>query len=161
MHNHQVQRFNSRYWNPGSEAVDAFTYDWSGKINWWCPPPFLIPCLAQATNTAGTLVVPQWCSAPYWPLLFPDKVHPAEFIKDVVVIPAWESQEPQVHPYSGECPTQNCGACGLIFVAQAESEHIRVARGWIIRVLSSVSLFSHWLRNCVLTIFCWLVGQCV
>ena len=63
------------------------------KINWWCPPPFLIPCLlrhAQATSAAGTLVVPQWCSAPYWPLLFPDGVHPAGFIK-VVILPAWES----------------------------------------------------------------------
>ena len=91
MHNHQVQRFNSRYWNPGSEAVDAFTCDWSGEINWWCPPPFLIPRLlrhAQATRAAGTLVAPQWYSAP---LLFPDGQHPAEFIKEAVVLPAWES----------------------------------------------------------------------
>ena len=68
MHNHQVQRFNSRYWNPDAEAVDTFTCDWSGEINWWCPPPFLIPCLlrhAQVTSATSTLVVPQWCSAPY------------------------------------------------------------------------------------------------
>ena len=34
-HNKQVDRFNRRYWNPGSEAVDAFTVDWSGENNWF------------------------------------------------------------------------------------------------------------------------------
>lgn len=30
-HNCQLPRFNSRCWNPGSEAVDAFTVNWAGK----------------------------------------------------------------------------------------------------------------------------------
>lgn len=80
--NHQLARLNSRYWNPGSEAVDAFTCDWSGEINWWCPPPYLVPRLlghAWETRAVGTLVVPQWCSALYWPLLFPDGKHPAKW----------------------------------------------------------------------------------
>ena len=34
-HNCQLPRFNSRCWNPGTEAVDAFTVDWVGEINWW------------------------------------------------------------------------------------------------------------------------------
>ena len=29
-HNAQLPRFNSRCWNPGSEAVDAFTVNWGG-----------------------------------------------------------------------------------------------------------------------------------
>ena len=94
MHNCQIDRFNSRYWNPGSEAVDAFTCDWSGENNWWCPPPFLIPRLlrhAQGTQAVGTLVAPQWYSAPYWPLLFPDGSHPAEFVKEIMVLPTYES----------------------------------------------------------------------
>ena len=37
-YNTQLPRFNSRYWNPGSEAVDAFTCDWSNECNWLCPP---------------------------------------------------------------------------------------------------------------------------
>ena len=32
--NTQLSRFNSRFWNPGSEAVDAFTCDWAGENNW-------------------------------------------------------------------------------------------------------------------------------
>ena len=41
--NTQLPRFNSRCWNPGSEAVDAFTVNWQGENNWWCPPIVLIP----------------------------------------------------------------------------------------------------------------------
>ena len=47
----QLPRFNSRYCNPGAEAVDAFTCDWSSEMNWWCPPVFLIPrVLRHAQN---------------------------------------------------------------------------------------------------------------
>ena len=59
-HNCQVPRFNSRCWNPGSEAVDAFTVDWSGENNWWCPPIGLIPRVirhAQACRAEGSMVV--------------------------------------------------------------------------------------------------------
>ena len=71
--NSQLPRFNSRFWNPGSEAVDAFTCDWSGENNWWCPPIYLVPRVlghAQETHAKGTLLVPQWPSAPFWPMLF-------------------------------------------------------------------------------------------
>ena len=40
--NAKLPRFNSRNWNPGSEAVDAFTCDWKNENNWWCPPPYLV-----------------------------------------------------------------------------------------------------------------------
>ena len=42
-HNCQIPRFNSRCWSPGSEAIDAFTVNWEGENNWWCPPIGLIP----------------------------------------------------------------------------------------------------------------------
>ena len=38
----QTRMFNSRCWNPGTEAMDAFTVDWAGENNWWCPPVALI-----------------------------------------------------------------------------------------------------------------------
>ena len=71
--NTQLPRFNSRFWNPGVEAVDAFTCDWKDENNWWCPPIYLIPRVlrhAQKTHAKGTLIVPQWFSAPFWPILF-------------------------------------------------------------------------------------------
>ena len=73
-HNCQLPRFNSRCWNPGSEAVDAFTVDWRGENNWWCPPIGLLPRVirhAQACEAQGSMVVPLWLSAPFWPLLCP------------------------------------------------------------------------------------------
>eukprot|EP00731_Ephydatia_muelleri_P018538 Em0011g578a len=73
-YNMQLPRFNSRFASPGAEAVDAFTVNWSGENNWWCPPPVLIPRVlrhAEGCRALGTLVVPCWESAPYWPLLCP------------------------------------------------------------------------------------------
>ena len=73
--NTQLPRFNSHFWNPGTEAVDAFTCDWGDDVNWLCPPPYLIPrtiCHALQTHACDTLIVPEWPSAPYWPMLFPD-----------------------------------------------------------------------------------------
>ena len=73
------------FWNPGSEAVDAFTCDWSGENNWLCPPPFLIPRVIRhtlKTGASGTLVMPKWPSAPFWPMLFPDGCTRAPFITE-------------------------------------------------------------------------------
>ena len=92
--NAQVVRFNSRFWSPGSEAVDAFTCDWGEDNNWWCPPVHLVPRVirhAQNTNAKGTLVVPQWVSSPFWPLLFPDGTSPATFVKEWLELPRTEN----------------------------------------------------------------------
>ena len=81
-YNTQLPRFNSRFWNPGSEGVDAFTCDWSIENNWLCPPIYLIPRAVQHARNcraSGTLVVPEWVSAPFWPMLFPSG-EPAPFI---------------------------------------------------------------------------------
>ena len=81
--NCQLPRFNSQYWSPSSEAMDAFTCDWAGENNWWCPPIYLVPRVihhAQKTRAEGTMIVPQWVSTPFWPLLFPDGINPAGFV---------------------------------------------------------------------------------
>ena len=74
VNNRQLEHFNSRFWDPETEAVDAFTVYWGDDINWWYPPVGLIPRLVQhksKTKAVGTLIVPQWISAPFWPMLFP------------------------------------------------------------------------------------------
>ena len=81
--NSQTERFNSRFWAPGTEAVDAFTCAWDEENNWWVPPLHLIPRVirhAQSTKAKGTLIIPQWVSSPFWPLLFPNGIDPAGFI---------------------------------------------------------------------------------
>ncbi len=70
--NHKLSRFNSRYWNPGSERVDAFTQTWSGENNWLVPPISLIANTIlhlRASKSKETLIIPEWPSAPFWPLL--------------------------------------------------------------------------------------------
>ena len=88
--NTQLPRFNSRFWCPGTEAVDAFTCDWGQEVNWVCPPPYLVPGTirhASKTCSKGTLMVPAWPSAPYWPMLYPAGRDAASFVKEVMVLP--------------------------------------------------------------------------
>ena len=42
---------------------------------------------ARVCYSIGTLVVPQWESAPYWPVLCPDGEQFAEFVHGVVQLP--------------------------------------------------------------------------
>ena len=69
-YNTKCQKFNSRGWYPGTSGVDAFSQKWAGETNWWVPPPKLIPRTVVklvAEKACGTLVVPYWQSAPFWP----------------------------------------------------------------------------------------------
>ena len=92
--NNQTPRFNSRYYCPGAEAIDAFTCDWGCDNNWWCTPLYLIPRIlrhAKLTKAKGALIIPKWVSAPLWPLLFPDGVHKASFVSHARELPRVES----------------------------------------------------------------------
>ena len=91
--NHQLPRFNSRCWNPGSDAVDTFTVNWGAENNWWCPPVDLIPRVivnAQACNDGGTLIVPEWKISPFWPVLHPAMEKFADFVLEIQELPLSE-----------------------------------------------------------------------
>ena len=82
-------RFNSRVWCVGSEAVDALAQTWSGELNWWVPPPKLIAkCVNKIVSekASGTLVIPVWESAPFWPLISENSVF-RDFVKDHRLLP--------------------------------------------------------------------------
>ncbi|XP_072021557.1 uncharacterized protein [Amphiura filiformis] len=67
-YNAKLPRFDSRFWNPGCENIDAFTVDWSNENNWLVPPIHLIPRVLfhmMRPGAAGTLICPQWYSAPF------------------------------------------------------------------------------------------------
>jgi hypothetical protein len=38
----ELNRYNSLYWNPGSEAIDAFSQNWQFENNWLVPPVFSV-----------------------------------------------------------------------------------------------------------------------
>ena len=73
--------------------MDTFTVNWEGEVCWLAPPLYLV-CRAlkhaKACKARGTLVVPMWKSAVFWPLLCPDGVHLASFIHAWYVQPVYE-----------------------------------------------------------------------
>ena len=88
--NTQLLRFNSRFWSPEAEAVDAFTQNWSHEMNWICPPVSLIlPVLRHMSvcKAKGTLVVLSWPSAIFWPAIKPGPGRFTPFVKDSMVLP--------------------------------------------------------------------------
>ena len=89
-YNMQLPRFNSRFWCPEAEAVDAFTQNWSTETNWICPPVSLIvPVLRHMSccKAKGTIIVPSWPSAIFWPALKPGPGRYAAFVKESMVLP--------------------------------------------------------------------------
>jgi hypothetical protein len=85
--NYKLKRFNSRFWTPGSEGVDAFAFDWRGENNLLVPPIYLIPrviryCVQIKAN--ATIIVPAWRSAVFWPLLVNTKGSFKAFVSDYI-----------------------------------------------------------------------------
>ena len=90
----QLERYCSRYHNPGCVTADAFTVSWSHEVNSLFPPLYLVPCVLRhmsAGRENGTLIVPEWCSASWWPLLVEKSGSWKSFI----------SQSIQIQPYEG------------------------------------------------------------
>ncbi|XP_062621080.1 uncharacterized protein LOC134282689 [Saccostrea cucullata] len=74
-YNAKVEKFCSRYWNPFSFAVDAFTLNWAGWNAWIVPPIYLIPRVLDyllKCRGCGTLIAPFWESSAFWPILISD-----------------------------------------------------------------------------------------
>ena len=84
--NSRCLRFNSKFNCPGSSGVDSLQFDWRSENNWLVPPVDLI-CESvlhlQANKAFGTLIVPKWKAASFWPLIFNGKNFNA-FVKEVV-----------------------------------------------------------------------------
>jgi len=85
----QLGRFCSRWWNPGCLAIDAFTVDWSEEMVWLSPPIYLIARVLDmlcACKSHGTLIVPQWVSAAWWPRLHDGRSWKG-FVKGSLILP--------------------------------------------------------------------------
>lgn len=85
--NAKTARFNSKFFTPGSEGVDALTRDWSNENNFLVPPVTLIPKVLKYLNrtpTVGTLVIPLWKSSCFWSMIR-DEFYNWMFIDSVFV----------------------------------------------------------------------------
>jgi hypothetical protein len=79
--NCKVEKLNSQFWTPGTSGVDAFVYDWSSDNNWLVPPVHCIPNVLKHMlfyKCVGTLVVPKWKSALFWPWWNHDIAHQSD-----------------------------------------------------------------------------------
>ncbi|XP_067670629.1 uncharacterized protein [Haliotis asinina] len=88
-YNAKLTTFNSRYSNPGCSAVDCFTVSWRGVMNWVVPPVCLIPRVIgymAECKAVGTLVVPEWKSSNFWPILCSQSQYIPQ-VKDCIYLP--------------------------------------------------------------------------
>jgi hypothetical protein len=87
-YNNRILRFNSRFWVPETEAVNAFSCSWAGENNWLVPPISIVPQVInylEKCKAKGTLIIPNWPSAPFWPMLFGDNSIKKAHILDILM----------------------------------------------------------------------------
>ena len=85
--NRKTLRFNSKFFCPETESVNAFTNNWQEENNFLCPPISLIGSTIRhlrLCKASGTLVIPVWPSAYFWPIIFPNGVI-SNFVTDFYV----------------------------------------------------------------------------
>jgi hypothetical protein len=73
--NARLPRFYSRFYSEGAEGVDCFLVeDWSSENNYIHPDFNMVARVIDHMSRCqarGTLIVPDWPSASWWPILFP------------------------------------------------------------------------------------------
>jgi hypothetical protein len=67
--------------------VDAFTQNWSGENNFLVPPIYsVVRAIGHLvySKAIGTLIIPRWVSAPYWPFIFKKHMQYQNYVTDVL-----------------------------------------------------------------------------
>ena len=68
--------------------MEAFCHDCGGENNWLVPPVFLAPrVIGQLAEcqAEGTLIVPEWVSSPFWPMLFGPQSLYSSYVKCTII----------------------------------------------------------------------------
>ena len=71
--------------------MDALAQDWRAENNWSCPPVHVIIDSVRHLKTCsrrGTLIIPEWPSASFWPFSRERSSQFKSFVVDVFVLPA-------------------------------------------------------------------------
>ena len=69
LNNTQLERFNSRYLTPGTEAVDAMSQNWSEENNYINPPWVMLPQIIEkiiADRAYATVIAPIFNNQPWF-----------------------------------------------------------------------------------------------
>ena len=87
--NARLPRFDARFRYPGCETANTFTANWGNCFNWLCPPISMIEAVIKHLRLCkgrGVLLVPEWPSSYYWPLLTPNGKEFYAFVQDYVLL---------------------------------------------------------------------------
>ena len=87
--NKKLRRFNSKFYCPETECVDAFTVSWDNENNLLVPPVCMISKVIKHMETckaSGTLITPYWVSASFWPLVANSTTNFKTFVKDYKIM---------------------------------------------------------------------------
>lgn len=88
--NFKLTVFYSRFWNVYSTGMDAFRVDWRGVNGLFVPPVSLIPRVLvymRQCKAFGTLILPYWPSASFWPILCPSGKQFITAVRDFIDLP--------------------------------------------------------------------------
>ena len=112
--NAQLPRFISWLPEPEAENVNAFTVDW-GPLKFYAFPPFCLisKCLSKVLtdNATGLIVVPNWPTQPWYPILQKLTVGRPLVLKrkqDLLILPVSDT----VHPLNKSLELLCCRICG-------------------------------------------------
>ena len=102
--NTQVKVFNSKFYCPGTNAVNAFTQDWKDSyLNWLAPPISLIPATIRHVRfckARGILLVPVWPSSQFWPILH-NGTSFEKFVKEYCIVNPYYSSKCEESIFKG------------------------------------------------------------
>jgi hypothetical protein len=125
-------RYNARFWQPngsGCIGIDAFAQDWQGEVNWVHAPYRLIGKVVhhmRNCRATGTLIVPWWVKAPWWPLLrCADGASWAPFVQEVQCL------RNSVGFFRGR---RTVGALATLTDSEAELAELPVGELWALRI---------------------------
>ena len=102
--NKKVRKFNSKFFCPGTNAVNAFTQNWADEsLNWLSPPiKCIIPTIRhlRLCKAKGILIIPQWPSSYFWPVIH-NGVTYESFVKDALILQPFYSSGCQDSVFKG------------------------------------------------------------
>ena len=80
----QLPRYNSLFWDPHTEAVDAMSQPWQGENNYINPPFWMLGKIVKKLRRDGasaTVIAPWWTAQPWFAELRSMQVHAPFLIK--------------------------------------------------------------------------------
>ena len=99
--NNRVTKFYSKVPSLGSSGINAFAQDWCLDEIFICPPVKMIPAvILQLVSQAccGVLVVPEWKTSIFWPLITEDGIHYLDFVQKIHKFsPAFKEENDSSH----------------------------------------------------------------